>query len=147
MVFFDDVIIFSETIEEHIIHLEKVLKKLSEYGIFINIEKCQFTMNSVNFLGHNISEKGILLSAHNLQKNLDFSLPKDTDHLRSFLGMCNFYKKFVPDYSNLVVPLFELLHKNFIWSEECNKNFEFLKEKMQKSPLLISPYFKKPYII
>ena len=58
--FFDDVIIFSETIEEHLIHLEKVLNKLAEYGMFINFEKCQFAMNSVNFLGHNISDKGIL---------------------------------------------------------------------------------------
>ena len=75
-------------------------------------------------------------------------MPKDADHLRSFLGMCSFYKKFVPDYSNLVAPLFELLHKNskFIWSEECNKNFELLKEKLQKSPVLISPDFKKLYI-
>ena len=56
MVFFDDVIIFSETIEEHLIHLEKVLNKLAEYGMFINFEKCQFAMNSVNFLGHNISD-------------------------------------------------------------------------------------------
>ena len=106
--FFDDVIIFSETIEEHLIHLEKVLNKLAEYGIFINFEKCQFAMNSVSFLGHNISDKGILPTVHNLQKILDFSLPKDGDHLRSFLGMCSFYKKFVPDYSNLVAPLFEL---------------------------------------
>ena len=110
--FFDDVIIFSETIEEHLIHLEKVLNKLAEYGMFINFEKCQFAMNSVNFLGHNISDKGILPTVQNLQKILDFSLPKDADHLRSFLGMCSFYKKFVPDYSNLVAPLFELLHKN-----------------------------------
>ena len=66
----------------------------------------------------------------------------------SLLGMCSFYKKFVPDYSNLVAPLFELLHKNskFIWSEECNKNFKLLKEKLQKSPALISPDFKKLYI-
>ena len=147
--FFDDVIIFSETIEEHLIHLEKVLNKLAEYGMFINFEKCQFAMNSVNFLGHNISDKGILPTVQNLQKILDFSLPKDADHLRSFLGMCSFYKKFVPDYSNLVAPLFELLRKNakLIWSEECNKNFELLKEKLQKSPVLISPDFKKPYII
>ena len=88
--FFDDVIIFSETIEEHFIHLEKVLKKLAEYGMFINFEKYQFAMNSVDFLGHNISDKGILPTAHNLQKILDFSLPNDVDHLRSFLGMCSF---------------------------------------------------------
>ena len=55
--FFDDVIIFSETIEEHLIHLEKVLNKLAEYGTFINIEKCQFATNSVNFLGHNITTR------------------------------------------------------------------------------------------
>ena len=63
--------------------------------------------------------------------------------------MCSFYIKFVPDYSNFVARLFELLHKStkFIWSEECNKNFELLKEKLQKSPVLISPDFKKPYII
>ena len=63
--------------------------------------------------------------------------------------MCSFYKKFVPEYSNLVAPLFELLRKTtkFIWSEECNTNFELLKEKLPKLPVLISPDFKKPYII
>ena len=149
MVFFDDVIIFSETIEEHLIHLEKVLNKLAEYGMFINFEKCQFAMNSVNFLGHNISDKGILPTVQNLQKILNFSLPKHADHLRSFLGMCSFHKKFVPDCSNLVGALFELLRKNtkFIWSEKGNKNYELLKEKLQKSPVLITPAFKKPHII
>ena len=77
--FFDDIIIFSETIEKHFIHLEKVLKKLAEYGMFINFEKSQFVMNSVDFLGHNISNKGIFPTAHNLQKILDFSLPKAAD--------------------------------------------------------------------
>ena len=65
-VFFDDVIIFSETIEQLFIHLEKVLKKLADYGVFINFEKCQFAMNSVDFLGHNIRDKGILPTVHNL---------------------------------------------------------------------------------
>ena len=60
--------------------------------MFINFEKCQFAMNSVNFLVHNIRDKGILPTVQNLQKILDFSLPKDADHLRSFLGMCNPWK-------------------------------------------------------
>ena len=132
--FFDDIIILSKTIEEHLIHLEKVFKKLDEHGTFISFAKCQFAMNSVDVLGHNVSDKGILPTAHNWQKLLDFSLPKDLDHLRSFLGMCSFYKKFVPDYSNLVAPLFELLYNTLklIWSKECNTNFELLKEKTQK---------------
>ena len=67
--FFDYLIIFSETVEEHLIHLKKVFKKLAEHGMFVNFEKCQFAMNSVNFLGDNISSKGILPTVHNLQKN------------------------------------------------------------------------------
>ena len=100
--------------------------------MFINFEKCQFAINSVNFLGHNISD--ILPTVHNLQKIPDFSLSKDGAHLGSFLGMCSFYNKFVPDCSNLVAPLFERFLKNtkFIWSEECNKNFELLEEKTAK---------------
>ena len=66
---FDYLIIFSETIEEHLIHLKKVLKKLAEYGMFVNFAKCQFAMNSVNFLGDNISSKGIVPTVHNLLKN------------------------------------------------------------------------------
>ena len=77
---FDDIIILSEIIEELLIHLEKVLKKLAKYGMFINFEKYQFAMNLVNFLGHNISKKGILSTVHNMQKLLDFSLPKDSNH-------------------------------------------------------------------
>ena len=78
--FFDDVIIFSETIEEHLMHFEKVLNKLAEYGMFINFEKCQFAVKSVNLLEHNISDKGILPTVHNLQKISAFSLSKDADH-------------------------------------------------------------------
>ena len=78
--FFDDIIILSEIIEELLIHLEKVLKKLAKYGMFINFEKFQFAMNLVNFLGHNISDKGILSTVHNMQKLLHFSLPKDSSH-------------------------------------------------------------------
>ena len=78
--FFDDIIILSEIIEELLTHLKKVLKKLAKYGMFINFQKYQFTMNLVNFLGHNISDKGILSTVHNMQKLLDFSLPKDSNH-------------------------------------------------------------------
>lgn len=62
---FDDLIVFNKTIDEHLIHLQKVLKRLAEYGLFIYFEKCQFTMSSYNFLGHNINDKGILPTAHN----------------------------------------------------------------------------------
>ena len=128
---FGDAIIFSETIKEHLIHLQRVLKKLAEYSIIIKFQKCQFALNSFNFLGHNFSDKGILPIVHKLQKTLDVSLPKSAGYLRLLLGMCSLYKKFVPDSFKLVAPFFELSQKTskFIWNEECNKNFGSLEKK------------------
>ena len=93
--------------------------------MFINIEKCQFAMN---FLGH-------LPTVYNLQRiSEEFFMPKDADHLRSFLGICSFYKKSVPDYSYLLAPLFELLHEisKFIWSDDCDRKFELLNKENVK---------------
>ena len=117
---------FRENSEAPLFHLEKILKKLAEYDMFINIEKCQFAMN---FLGH-------LPTVYNLQRiSEEFFLPKDAGHLRSFLGICSFYKKSsVPDYSYLVAPLFELLHKisKFIWRDDCDRKFELLNKENVK---------------
>ena len=108
--------------------------KLAEYRLFINFEKCQFAMISVNFLVYNFSDKGILPTVHNFKEILDLSMPRGKGHLRSFLGICNFYKKFVRGYSNLVPPLnFFTKTRNSFGVKNVMKSLNCLREKKCKN--------------
>ncbi|CAG9138024.1 unnamed protein product [Plutella xylostella] len=101
----DDVLIFSATEAEHEGHLRKLFKRLSDYGICINSAKSEFGKSKITFLGHEVSSKGINPLQSKVQAVQDFSVPKTVKELRQFLGMFNFYRRFVPNASKIQSPL------------------------------------------
>lgn len=147
--YIDDILIFSETIEIHINHLIIILDALDTAGLKLNIEKCEFYQSSVKYLGYKIGQEGISIGAERIQEIKEYPRPKNLKTLRGFLGVLNYYKKFIPKLSELEVPLIELLRKNIKWEWDDRREtaFQTLKQNFHQNLLLHSPDFTLPFIV
>ena len=112
LIFLDDVISFSSSFDQHVCDLRSILTRIRDAGLKLKPSKSQLFCSEVSFLGHVISEKGVLPNPDNVQKLRDWAVPQTQKQVRSFLGLGNYYRRFVKDYLKLVKPLTELLHKN-----------------------------------
>lgn len=136
--YIDDILIFSTTFEEHIQHLSKLLEAIMKEGFRLKLSKCTFALNSVQYLGHIIKHNSISPIKDNLISIRNFPIPKNQKNVRQFLGKINFYNEYVPKISLILEPLHNLLRKGqeFIWSEECQKAFEYMKNFLCTQPVL-----------
>ncbi|CAC5378936.1 Retrovirus-related Pol polyprotein from transposon 297 [Mytilus coruscus] len=149
LVYIDDILIFSKTFEEHLHHLKLVFTNLRAAKLKLNPEKCKFGTKTVKYLGHIISKDGIRVNPENVDKVKNFPRPASVKQVKSFLGMANFYRKFVKDYAKIASPLTSLLKKNprFKWTQDCQIAFEFLKNNLITAPTLTFPKMDKPFIL
>ena len=136
VVYLDDIVIYSMTLEEHVGHLREVFWTLRDSQLYVKKEKCSFTQEEVPFLGHIVS-KAIL----------EWDPPTKVTQLRSFLGLVNYYRRFIKSYSAIAAPLIDLLKKGegWIWSQECQQAFETLKKAITEEPVLSLPDLNKPF--
>jgi hypothetical protein len=148
VVYLDDILVYSETLEEHIQHVRQVLSKLSESDLYLKLEKCTFHASEVEFLGFIISSEGIRMDPKKVHSISTWPAPTTLQELQSFLGFINFYRKFISEISQKAIPLHALLKKDtpFIWTEEAQQAFENLKEEFTKSENGILRYYdpRKP---
>lgn len=146
-VYLDDILIASKDEEEHIEHLKTVFKKLEEYGINIKPSKCMFGVPKLDFLSHSISEKGILPSEERIKAIKEYPRPTTLKGLQRFLGMINYYHRFVPNLASLLAPLHDVVtallnskSKNITdWSTQCEKSFQNIKNGLSTAILLAHP--------
>ena len=145
LIYIDDILIMSHTLEDHINLVERVLNTLETSGIKINVKKCQFFQDKVDFLGHSIGRNGIAKSAKYLDVVRNFPRPQTISELRSFLGLINFQRKFVSDCSQIVKPLSRLTgadgNSQLNWSTEMDNAFDHLKLEMLKEIELSFPEY------
>ncbi|UYV76033.1 hypothetical protein LAZ67_13002225 [Cordylochernes scorpioides] len=136
--YFDDFIIFSDTLEEHIQHLEKFLEICQQENIKLNYKKCEFLKTSIEFLGYTIKNGTYTPQTRNLDIINAIKPPFNQKTLQSFLGAVNVYNKFIPDYARLRTPLNHLLKKDtkWQWDEKCQQAFTALKESLTRKPVL-----------
>ncbi|UYV68972.1 hypothetical protein LAZ67_6001868 [Cordylochernes scorpioides] len=136
--YFDDILVFSENEESHSKHLGQIFEILKKEGIQLRRDKCLLFMKRITYLGYEISENQISPSGVNVDVIKSLPPPRDLRCLRSFLGSVTHYVKFIKNFNNLRAPLNELLKKNsrFIWTEECQRSFEGLKEALCSKPIL-----------
>ena len=143
MAYLDDVLIMDGTFEDHAANVGAVLKCLGDHGLKIKPRKCQFFRSEVKFLGHMISSEGLAPLEDNIKAILDFPVPTTVKHVHQFLGMVNFYRRFIANCSTLSKPLSNLLSKGKLeWTNECQSAFDLLKHKLTSPPILVSPDFK-----
>ena len=128
-VYLDDIIIFFRSLEEHVDHLRQVLTKIRETNLKIKPSKCQWIKTTLRYFGYTISRDGVTTDPNNVAKLQNMRSPKNVKDIQSFLGFCNFYKKFIKDFATIAHPLNALLHKGtpFLWTNECQTAFETLR--------------------
>ena len=112
MVFIDDILIYSKSKEDHKEHLGIVLKTLTEHKLYAKLKKCEFWMETVQFLGHVISAEGISVDSAKIATVVNWPKPTNVTEVRSFLGLAGYYRKFVQDFSRIAMPLTQLLKKD-----------------------------------
>lgn len=147
--YMDDLVIFSDTIEEHIHRLKLVFQRLRDCTLKLSPEKCDFLKTEAKFLGYIISKNGLKPNPDKVRVISEFPHPKNQTAIKSFLGMLGYYRRFIHDFSGRAAPLTSLLRKNtkFIWSDECEAAFDYFKSVLLNPPILQFPDFSKQFII
>jgi hypothetical protein len=147
LVYMDDILVFGETWEEYLANLEAVLKRLSEYGLKANTTdttKSALYQTKVDFLGHTISRNGI--APARTQGIDEFPVPTTKPQLRRFLGMANFYSKFIEGLAKMTFALRALLKaEHFLFTKEHHAEFETVKRALASAPTLAHPRFDQPF--
>jgi hypothetical protein len=138
IVYLDDILVFSTTVEEHTDHVRRVLARLRESGLFAKPEKCEFSTPSTAFLGFVISATGIDMDESKVKSIFEWPIPRNLRDVQSFLGFTNFYRRFIKEYSLIASPLTSLTRKDtpFVWSDECEEAFQSLKRSFTSASLL-----------
>lgn len=136
--FIDDILIFSKSFEEHIQHLCRLLEAIQKEGFKLKFSKCTFAKDYAKYLGHIIQSNSITPLKDYLTAVKNFPIPETRKNIRQFLGKVNFHHKFVPHSAIILDPLHNLLRKDvkFVWSPECQKSFEKMKELLCSKPIL-----------
>ena len=147
--YFDDVIIFSKTITEHCKRLRTVLQRFRDHGLRVKASKCSFGADNVLYLGHSISSNGVHTDPAKIKAVQALPSPTNLEHLRSFLGLAGYYRKFIPNFASVASPLTELTKKGvpFTWSTSHQASFLQIKDCLCSAPVLAYPQMDKPFIV
>ena len=146
LVFFDDILVYSKTISDHVQHLASVFHIMKQHQLYAKRSKCSFAMAKVEYLGHLISGKGVKTDPTKIQAIKDWPEPKNVKQLRSFLGLSGYYRRFIRNYASR--PLTQLFKKGpYEWNEDTQEAFLTLKEALTNPPVLAIPDFTKTFII
>ena len=149
LIYVDDFLILSQNFEQHLQHLKMVFERLDTANLKLSPAKCQFAVKEVKFLGHIVSKKGIQANPEKCEAIKNFPQPNNVKQLRSFIGLSNFYRKFIKDYSKKISPLNQLLKKGkkFVWCEKCQLAFDKVKQSLTSPPILKFPNIQKEFIL
>ena len=147
--FLDDILIYSRTEEEHVQHVRAVLRRLKERKLYGKLSKCEFMQREVEFLGHRIGADGLRMAPDKVGAVREWPRPTSVTEVRSFLGLANFYRRFVKGYSRIALPLTELTKDNvtFTWGSEHQAAFDELKATLCSAPVLIIPDQTKQFLL
>lgn len=152
IVYLDDILIFSSTLEEHKKHVHKVLQTLQDNNLLVEPTKCEFHKSEVTFLGYVLSHNQIRMDPKKVASIQDWPKPNTIKEVQSFLGFVNFYRRFVEGYSRIALPLTDLTKKKegqdkpiFKWEEKQQRAFEELKAAILTEPVLMIPDPAKPF--
>jgi transposase InsO family protein len=158
VVYLDDILVFSESLEEHCQHLRQVLGRLRKQRLYAKPSKCVFATTELEFCGHILGNGKLRPIAEKVEVILSWPRPKNAHEVRSFLGLATYYRRFVKDFAKIAAPLSDLLkaedaevrkrkYREITWNEACELAFRDLKQALVTYPVLIQPDVNRPFII
>ncbi|KAJ9525332.1 hypothetical protein QJQ45_003300 [Haematococcus lacustris] len=154
IVYLDDILIFSRTHEEHAKHLDRVLSLLRQHKLYAKLSKCEFGRSQTEFLGHIITSTGIACDPSKLAAINSWPVPTTVHDVRSFLGLANYYRRFVNNFSSIAAPLTALTQADghdkqgkVTWTSTQQSAFDALKQALTSAPILIAPDPTQPYTL
>jgi hypothetical protein len=145
--YLDDILVYSKgSLEEHVEHVKKVLRKLKEYRMYLQPAKCEFHIKETTFLGFIISTEGVKMDPKKIAAVKEWTTPKTVKDVQSFLGFANYYRKFIKNYSKITTPLTEITkkEKGFQWDNSCQEAFDRIKQIFLEAPVLAMYDPRKP---
>ena len=145
--YLDDILIYSKTEEEHVQHIQQIFQRLEDAGLKLKPSKCDFFKKEVRYLGHVLSADGIKPDPDKVSVIKQLRVPNTVREIRSVVGMASYYRKFIPNFSDVVKPLTELTKKNakFMWNEKRQTAFDRIKQALASAPVLAHPDFSRPF--
>ena len=147
--YIDDLVIFTDTWEEHLRCLRVILEKLRRVNLTVKRRKCQFGMGECSYLGHVIGGGKVRMEADKIEAVQQFQRPRTKKEVRAFLGLSGYYRKFIPNYASIAAPLTDLTKKTgpnqVMWLAECEEAFTKLKAVLCSAPVLRAPDFGIPF--
>lgn len=161
LLYLDDIIVFSSSVDDHVSRLDLVLNRLHKEGLKAKLEKCCFFRKEVQYLGHVISREGVSTDPTKVSAVSNWPHPNNVSDLRSFLGFASYYRRFVPGFSTLAAPLHRLVAElsgtktrkgqgprlDGAWTDACKKSFQELKDRFVNAPILAFANFSLPFIL
>ena len=125
IVYLDDMVIYSESLDDHVGHLRLVFSRLREHKLYVKKEKCEFCRQQITILGHVISQGKVMMDKWKVETILDWPILTKVVELQLFLGLANYYKWFIKSYSKIIAPLTDLLKKGQPWHWHTNQDLAF----------------------
>ena len=149
LVYLDDIIVLGKSFDEHLDNLTQVFERLRNSNLKLSTTKCCLCQTQVTYLGYVVTRNGIEPDPKKIEAVRSWPVPLNVQELRSFLGLCSYYRRFVRDFAKMAKPLHSLTQKNasFKWTEECQEAFAKLKEHLSQSPVLIDPDSSSEFIL
>ncbi|XP_055922784.1 uncharacterized protein K02A2.6-like [Eupeodes corollae] len=149
VVYQDDITVTGRDFKDHLFNLKSVLKKMADAGLRLNAVKCIFFQKQISYLGFTIDKNGLHKNRDRFASILDAPIPKDIHELRAFIGMANYYSRFIKDFSNKMNPLYILLRKDvqFIWNTDCEKAYDLIKHDISSEQVMTHFNPKLPIVL
>lgn len=149
IVFIDDILIYSKTKVEHERHLRLTLQALQGNQLYAKLTKCEFWLKEVHFLGHVVNDKGILVDPSKVEAVKNWRTPRTPTEIRSFLGLAGYYRRFIPNFSKIALPLTTLTCKGkpFDWGFKQEDAFQNLKQRLCDAPILTLPEGSEDFVV
>ncbi|KAK3521410.1 hypothetical protein QTP70_004340 [Hemibagrus guttatus] len=148
--YIDDILVYSASLEEHVLHVREVLSRLQQHHLYVKLEKCEFHRSTVTFLGYVVSRRGVEMDEVKVRAVTDWSAPTTVRELQRFLGFANFYRRFIRNYSSVAGPLTSLLRgkpKKLTWTDQARAAFQQLKDCFTSAPILRHPDPDLPFVV